>query len=514
MISSKTLRLQLASIRTRFVQAGAQLGARFAPAGTRFAQLGRRITSSERLAKVGARFSSIAARLLLASALLLPLFLGLTGFFLNRAFENSLEVAEHARLRGHINLLMSVAEPITKNTQIHSLRMPVTLSDADFEHPNSGLYSYIFDDQTKLVWHSNSAALSDPPNYKSIAKSDTPGKMLFSIKRLNAKLHFIARYTVKWEDARGTPTPFHFVVAHSAEEYNAELKAYRNELWRWLGAAGVFLLIAQTLILRWGLRPLGKLAQALKAMQSGDTSNIAGKHPQELQRIIDNLNQVLEREQALRQRYRNSLADLAHSLKTPLAVLQSKLVEGAESDGDLQQIASEQVARMNQVVTYQLQRAVSSQQKGTFRRTRLEPIAQRLFAALQKVYAQKQMVQELDLAPNSTVAGDEQDVMELLGNLLENAFKYGHKQVRMRSFIEANQLRIDIEDDGPGVPADQTERILERGQRLDTSIPGQGIGLSVAAEIVQSYDGNISIHRSELGGARFSMYLPLLPNND
>lgn len=458
-----------------------------------------------------ARFSSIASRLLLASALLLPLFLGLTGFFLDRAFENSLEVAERSRLRGHVNLLMSVAEPITKNAKIHSLRMPVTLSDADFEHPNSGLYSYIFDNQAKLVWRSNSAALSDPPDYKRIAKSDTPGKMLFSEKVLGGNLHFIARYTVKWEDARGTPTPFHFVVAHSADEYTAELKAYRNELWRWLGAAGIFLLIAQTLILRWGLRPLGKLAQALKAMQSGDTSNIAGEHPKELQKIVDNLNQVLEREQALRQRYRNSLADLAHSLKTPLAVLQSKLVEGVESDGELQQIASEQVARMNQVVTYQLQRAVSSQQKGTFRRTRLEPIAQRLFAALQKVYAHKQMEQELDLAPNSIIAGDEQDVMELFGNMLENAFKYGNKQVRVRSFIEEMQLRIDIEDDGPGVPDDQTGRILERGQRLDTSIPGQGIGLAVAAEIVRSYDGNISIHRSELGGACFSVCLPLLP---
>ena len=504
MISSKSLKFYLANIRSRLALAGAQLGTRLAPVGARLAQLG------QHLAPLTTRFSSISARLLLASTLLLPLFLGLTGFFLNRAFENSLEVAERSRLRGHINLLMSVAEPITKNSKIHSLRMPVTLSDADFEHPNSGLYSYIFDNHSKLVWRSNSAALSEPPVYKNIAKSDTPGKMLFSKKLLNSELHFFVRYTVKWEDARGNPTPFHFVVAHRADEYTAELKAYRNELWRWLGAAGFFLLIAQTLILRWGLRPLSKLAHALKAMQSGDTSNIAGEHPQELQKIVDNLNQVLAREQALRQRYRNSLADLAHSLKTPLAVLQSKLVEGAESDGDLRQIANEQVARMNQVVTYQLQRAVSSQQKGIFRRTQIEPIALRLFTALQKVYAHKQMEQELDLAANSSVAGDEQDVMELLGNLLENAFKYGHKQVRMRSFIDDKQLRIDIEDDGPGVPADQTERILERGQRLDTSIPGQGIGLAVAAEIVQSYEGSISIHRSELGGARFCICFPRL----
>lgn len=464
------------------------------------------------MSRLSARLSSIAARLLLASALLLPLFLGLTGFFLDRAFENSLEVAERSRLRGHLNLLMSVAEPETRNGRITGLRITsVTLSEADFEHPNSGLYGYIFDNNHQPVWRSNSAALSDPPNYKQLAQNDTSGKMLFSKKMLDNQPHFSARYTVNWEDAKGNPTPFHFVVLHSAAEYQAELSAYRNELWRWLGAAGVFLLIAQTLILRWGLRPLGKLAVALQKMQSGDTSNIAGEHPRELQKIVDNLNQVLAREQALRQRYRNSLADLAHSLKTPLAVLQSKLGQGAESDGELQQIASEQVARMNQVVTYQLQRAVSSQQQGTFRRTRIEPIATRLFAALQKVYAHKHMQQELALAPNSTVAGDEQDVMELLGNLLENAFKYGNSQVRMSSRLEAQQLCIDIEDDGPGVPADQTERILERGQRLDTNQPGQGIGLAVAAEIIRSYNGDIRISRSQLGGACFSILLPLLP---
>ena len=454
-----------------------------------------------------ARFSSIASRLLLASALLLPLFLGLTGFFLDRAFEKSLEVAERSRLRGHVNLLMSVAEPESKNSRIIGLRLPVTLSEADFEHPNSGLYGYVFDNQEKAVWHSNSAALIDPLDYKSIAKSDAPGKMLFSQKTLENKLHFIARYTLNWEDAKGNPTPFHFVVAHSAAEYQAELKAYRNELWRWLGTAGIFLLIAQTLILRWGLRPLSKLAVALKAMQSGDTSSIEGEHPTELQKIVSNLNQVLDREQALRQRYRNSLADLAHSLKTPLAALQTKINQTRNPDHEL----SEQVARMNQVVTYQLQRAVSSQQKGTFRRTRIEPIAQRLFATLQKVYAGKHMQQELDLAPNSVVAGDEQDVMELVGNLLENAFKYGKRHVRMSSAFEGNQLRIDIEDDGPGVPVNQRERILERGQRLDTSIPGQGIGLAVAAEIVRSYEGDIRILDSDLGGARFSLYLPITP---
>lgn len=455
------------------------------------------------------KFSSIAARLLFASALLLPLFLGLTGFFLDRAFENSLEVAEHSRLRNHINLLFSVAELSESKSGKSRLRMPITLIEADFERLNSGLYAYVYNGEQELVWYSNSAALLDPPNYTRLGLNSQPGQMVISQLVLDKKRYFVAHYDVLWEDAKSKPHPFRFLVMHYASEYKAELSAYRRELWRWLGAAGVFLLLAQTAILRWGLRPLGRLAHALKAMQSGDTSNIEGEHPRELQKVVDNLNQVLAREQGLRQRYRNSLADLAHSLKTPLAVLQSKLGPDTPAD-ELQQIASEQVTRMNQVVTYQLQRAVSSQQSGTTRRTRLEPIIQRLLSALHKVYADKNILHECSIVQGSTVAGDEQDMMELLGNLIENAFKYGHSRVSLRTELEQQFVRLDIEDDGPGVPVEERERILERGQRLDTNKPGQGIGLAVAAEIVRSYEGRILIEDSPLGGAKFSIYLPLL----
>jgi len=445
---------------------------------------------------------------LFASALLLPLFLGLTGFFLDRAFENSLVVAEQSRLRGHINLLFSVAElPEDYGPERNSIHMPLTLREADYERPDSGLYAYIFNDQKELVWHSNSASLRTPLSYSRVEHQDQPGQMVISTLIIERKLYFVAHYDILWEDLKGKSHPFRFAVLHSGAEYKAELKVYRRELWRWLGAAGIFLLMAQTIILRWGLRPLGRLAFALKAMQSGDTSNIAGQHPKELQRVVNNLNQVLEREQALRQRYRDSLANLAHSLKTPLAVLQSKL-DNSGSEDELRQIAKEQVTRMNQVVTYQLQRAVSSQQSGTMRRTRLEPLVQRLLSALHKVYGEKHIQHNCQIAANSTLIGDEQDIMELLGNLLENAFKYGHTQVRISSSDTEGSCVVEIEDDGPGVPVEDRARILERGQRLDTNKPGQGIGLAVAAEIVRSYEGLISIHSSPLGGALFRIQLP------
>lgn len=457
------------------------------------------------------KFDSIRTRLFFASALLLPVFLGVTGFFLDRAFQTSLLTAEKARLQRNIYLLFSAADiptkPLRKNEQPR-LVMPKELKDKDFERINSGLYAYLYNDKKELVWQSNSTSLQTPPTYDQISpvlQDKQPAEIIFEFENEN---YFIAYSDIFWVVAKNREVPFRFVAVHDSEDFINEKNAYRNQLWQWLGAVGILLLIAQTAILRWGLQPLKKLAVSLNAMQSGDTIDIEGDHPAELQDIVDNLNQVLAREQALRQRYRNSLSDLAHSLKTPLAVMQAKLSQSS-ADEELQQLAAEQVARMNQVVTYQLQRAVSSQQQGSHQRTDLEPVVQRLMNALQKVYADKGVSVSAELAPHSIFAGDEQDLMEVIGNITENAFKYGKSKVIVQSKIQNQQLIITISDDGNGVPEEQQTRILERGHRLDTSLPGQGIGLAVAADIIHSYDGKIKVSTSTLGGAQFQLTLPL-----
>lgn len=445
-----------------------------------------------------------------ASALLLPVFLGVTGFFLDRAFQESLLTAEKARLQRNIYLLYSAADlptkPLKKNEKPR-LIMPKELKDKDFERINSGLYAYLFNDKKELVWQSNSTSLQTPPTYDQISPTLNASESAEIIFEFDNENYFLAYSDIFWEVAKNREVPFRFVAVHDSEDFIAEKNAYRNQLWQWLGAVGVLLLIAQTAILRWGLKPLKKLAKALNAMESGDTRDIEGDHPDELQDIVDNLNQVLAREQALRQRYRNSLSDLAHSLKTPLAVMQAKLSHSS-ADAELQQLAAEQVARMNQVVSYQLQRAVSSQQQGSHQRTELEPIVLRLVNALQKVYANKTMKVHTSLATHSIFAGDEQDLMEVIGNITENAFKYGKSQVSIHSEIKDKQLLICISDDGPGIPTEQQSRILERGHRLDTNIPGQGIGLAVAADIIHSYAGQLKVSQSPLGGAEFQLLLP------
>ncbi len=451
------------------------------------------------------KINAISTRLLLASALMLPLFLGVSGFFLLKAFENSLKEAENARLRGHIYLLFSVAE-LTENGEPR-MQMPASLFEPDFERLNSGLYAYIYDREGHLVWRSNSSVLIQPPANEDFAGHQATGRLITQTLLLNKPL-FSAHYDVVWEDSLGNGHPYRFAVTHERSNFNAELRAYRTQLWRWLGALAVLLLVAQAAILHWGLRPLGRLAAALKAMQSGETQNIAGEHPRELQKIVDNLNQVLAREKSLRQRYRNSLADLAHSLKTPLAVLQGKL-DGNTTAVEFEETLNEQLTRMNQVVTYQLQRAVSDQQRGLTQRTRVRQVVERLVAALQKVYRDKAITVAIQVAPGTLFAGDEQDLMELLGNLLDNAFKYSRHHVRVEARHQAQSLDIRISDDGAGVPEIARQQILQRGQRLDTNMPGQGIGLAVVMDIISSYDGTLQISNSNLGGAAFDISLPL-----
>jgi two-component system sensor histidine kinase PhoQ len=456
------------------------------------------------------KINSITSRLMLASALLLPAFLGLTGFFLLKAFESSLLEAENERLRGHIYLLFSVAE-LAEQTNARTparLEMPQALMEPDFERLNSGLYAYIYNRKGELIWRSNSTTLLELPTSAEFSPSTSTGQLITQSLRLNDQPLFTAHYDVVWEDSAGQGHPFRFAIAHARTSFNAELRAYRTQLWRWLGAATFLLLIAQASILHWGLRPLSKLASALKAMQSGETQNIAGEHPRELQEVVHNLNQVLAREKALRQRYRNSLSDLAHSLKTPLAVLQSKLTASTK-ESDLQETLNEQVARMNQVVTYQLQRAVSTQQQGMHSQVAVDQVLQRLLSALHKVYRDKSVKCDLRVVLGTVFAGDEQDLMEILGNLLENAFKYCKQTVAVDARCAQQQLLVRIGDDGPGVPAEARSRILQRGQRLDTSLPGQGIGLAVAVDIINSYGGTLNIDTSTLGGAEFTIRLPL-----
>jgi two-component system, OmpR family, sensor histidine kinase PhoQ len=170
---------------------------------------------------------------------------------------------------------------------------------------------------------------------------------------------------------------------------------------------------------------------------------------------------------------------------------------------------NEHLARINQVVSYQLQRAVSSHQAGLYQRVAVGPLIERLIKTLDKVYAQKALDWQLSLSEPAVFTGDEQDLMEIAGNLLDNACKYGRKRIAISLTQTDEQLSVEISDDGPGIAVAYRDKILERGRRLDSLEPGQGIGLAITIDIVSSYGGSLDISQSALGGACFKLVLPI-----
>lgn len=261
----------------------------------------------------------------------------------------------------------------------------------------------------------------------------------------------------------------------------------------------------------WSLRPIGLLAAQLRELEHGTRETLADETPQELQSLVRNLNFLLDNERQRYTRYRTTLSDLTHSLKTPLAVLQTTLrsLRGGRnlSVEQAEPIMLEQISRISQQIGYYLHRASMQADHNVLKRElhSVPALLDSLCSALNKVYQLKGVELTLDISPEITFVGEQNDFMEVLGNVLDNACKYCLEFVEIRGRQTDDELHLIVEDDGPGIPESKRDMIFIRGQRADTLRPGQGIGLAVARDIVEQYAGDIIATTSELGGARMEV---------
>ena len=435
---------------------------------------------------------SLAGRFLLASLLLLPLFLGLSGIALERSFRHSQESALEEQLRSTIYLLMGAAE-----LEDGQLWMPEQLTEPRLNQLNSGLTAAIRD-SSQLLWQSGSALTTTAAPHPSALRT---GQQQFQKPTVNDQPNYRFHYDVSWQQVSGDNRLLRFTVAQNNASIQAQLSGYRQQLWQWLGGLGLFLLVTQLLIMRWGLRPLKQVATDLQAIEQGQCQQLSGRYPREITPVTENLNRVLQSEQQQRERYRNTMADLAHSLKTPLAVLRGELRGELKGEGKGSEM-DQQLERMDQIVRHQLQRAVNGS-RASNQQLPVAPVVERLINTLKKIYQPSDIHFTSKVDPECQFRGDEADLMELLGNLLDNACKYGAGKVLVSAGYSGNRLELNVEDNGPGIAADKRQKILQRGKRMDTSQAGQGIGLAVAMDIVEGYSGELSIEQSELGGAKF-----------
>ncbi|MFN2338849.1 MAG: ATP-binding protein [Gammaproteobacteria bacterium] len=447
---------------------------------------------------------SLYARVTLAALLVLALFLGLAGWTLERAFRDSASAAVQERLQAQIYGLLAAADLDADDRLV----LPERLPEERFQRPGSGLYAQVLQHRdAATVWRSPSQLLQDLPDPPSLP----PGEWRFRQVRVDGDGEgFQLAFGVRWEQ-ESSSLDFTFSVTEDPASYQAQLAEFRHSLWTWFAALALGLLLALVLVLRWGLRPLRQVERDLAAVEAGTREDLGGHYPRELQGLTVNLNALLRSERGRLQRYRDGLADLAHSLKTPLAILRGGQ-DAHSSREEIQELIREQTGRMDQIVAYQLQRAATSGRSALLQPVPIAPLLERLRQSLGKVYGQRGLRLELRVDPAELhLRADEADLMELCGNLLDNACKWARTRVLIQAAPRADGtgLELQVEDDGPGIPEDQRDAVLGRGVRADSTLPGQGIGLAVVCDIVTAYGGTVSIDQSpDLSGARIRVQLP------
>lgn len=437
---------------------------------------------------------SLNQRIILSATLVLVIFITLTAITLERAFVDSSESALRDTLTSQLYALMAVAEVENNN-----IIMPSNQLDALLGLPASGIYAYITNSAEQILWQSSSALGAKPPQPNAL----TSGENNFTEISVDNKNYYSFAYGVDW----ASPTSniaLTFTISTDLKSFNKKISKYRNTLWGWLVAMAMLLLVSQALILRWGLSPLRKVGIELNRIESGEQEQILAKYPNEIERLTGNINILLEGERAQKIRYRNALGDLAHSLKTPLAVLQSSLNEIKSKPDDSMQ---EQIMRMNSIVEYQLQRAATAGTASIGKAVNVNTITSRLLESLDKVYHDKHIRVDIAIDEKLIFKGDEGDLMEILGNLLDNAFKWSNHQIQIKATTTGNQLYITINDDGSGIAREKVDELLQRGVRADQTTAGHGIGLSIVKNIVEAYHGSLNIEKSQLGGVQVSIHL-------
>jgi two-component system sensor histidine kinase PhoQ len=439
---------------------------------------------------------SLRFRVLATQALVLTLFLALTLLGLDLAFRYTAERAVRARLE--VELMMLIAQ--SELSDEGQLSPPRILPEPRFAQPGSGLYGSIWSHDDKLLWHSPSAV-----GLEITPVAEQPlGEARLERVSLGDEEVFRLSMSVGWED--DTEVDFHIEVSESRASFQEQLMRWRKQLGVWMGLSLTLLLLTQLLTLRFLMRPLRRAEREIEAVERGDQEGLSDGYPVELDGLSRNFNTLVANERARLGRYRDTLGNLAHSLKTPLAVMRNLL---SEVPDERREDFDRQLETMDQLVSYQLRRAAASGSTTLGHKPMpMQPHLERVLRSLDQVYADAAPDVAMQVQDQLAYKGDEGDLYEITGNLLDNAYKYGGGRIRVTAFATDDTLVLQVADGGDGIEEADWIDLLDRGNRLDQVVPGQGIGLSVVREITEADGGVITLEASPMGGASIRVTLP------
>lgn len=378
------------------------------------------------------------------------------------------------------------------------------LGDLRFSEPESGWYWSVEPVSKGLVGQLRSSSMTEP------IASPNPDEVPFNAE-------FQRHYRVAGiggEELEVFESEFvldsqnrigRFRVMGNRTELEDEIGGFEWRLFTYLSLFGFGMIAINAIAILLGLQPLARVRNALAMVREGTAQRLTGRFPAEIQPLANETNALIENNRRIVERSRTQVGNLAHSLKTPLAVM---LNEGRALGGPKGQLIADHAAAMQMQIDHYLQRArVAAQRESVVYRTPVGPLLQRMVRVMDKLSHGAAF--SLDLPATEIVfAGEREDLEEILGNLLENAMKWAHSAVKVSVETaapvaeEPPRFSILIEDDGPGIPEDKAREALQRGKRLDESKPGTGLGLAIVADLVKEYGGTLRLERSTMGGLK------------
>ncbi|WP_413113243.1 ATP-binding protein [Thaumasiovibrio sp. DFM-14] len=357
-----------------------------------------------------------------------------------------------------------------------------------------------------LLWVSQIRTNDDPTPICKNTQSLSDGFGIIEDENNRVFLTYIATAPHSNDNANNQTR---FIVIRLATDFVEQRTAVeRNSLLAVFGFITLSIL-ALSLAFHWSFKPLEQLADELDDISDGKQKDLKANYPIELTSVTEALNRLIYLSQDQGERYRHAMDDLAHSLKSRIAAIHAFIDDSALTQIELHNKINEQISQMDELIQYQLKRAMLGHQGLVKESTPLADVTASLERMLSKVYHDKQISLFHDYNSDIQLPMNHNDVLELFGNLLENAYRFALSEVRIHAHKGATYITIRIEDDGPGVKEEHRENIFQRGVRADQLNPGQGIGLAVCHEIISIYQGDIWVEEADIEGAAFVITIPI-----
>lgn len=315
------------------------------------------------------------------------------------------------------------------------------------------------------------------------------------------------RVVARWTSLPGRDAPLVFIAAEDRRPIDREVRNFFTTTAVAFALLGLGLIAAVIVQVRVGLQPLRGLRHEVANVRRGKADRLNADYPSELRPLTDELNALVAHNQETVERQRTHVGNLAHALKTPISVM---ITEASQRPGPLAEVVTRQADVMRQQVDHHLRRArAAARSQGQGERTSVAEVLDELARTLERIFRDKGVEIDWDADDELVFLGERQDFMEIAGNAMENAGKFGRRKVRVRAVASGpERFRLTVEDDGPGLPPDRRDEVIRRGARLDETAPGSGLGLSIVDELARAYRGGLTLGDSPLGGLLVAVDLP------